>query len=112
MGLNLIIRLYFYSGFIITAQFWVTELVLFAQIVLNHAPQGKVKFENGGKCIRMAWKAPRDNGGVKVTNFITENRLTSKVSCMMVKEVNGDTITIKICLAICLKHNMAGPLKQ
>ncbi|KAL7858382.1 hypothetical protein AOLI_G00184840 [Acnodon oligacanthus] len=57
-------------------------------------PQGKVEFlECSGKCITMKWKAPRDNGGQKVTSFVIERRMTGKKSWIKVGEVDGDTST-------------------
>uniref|UniRef100_A0A4W4HKI3 Immunoglobulin superfamily member 22 n=1 Tax=Electrophorus electricus TaxID=8005 RepID=A0A4W4HKI3_ELEEL len=56
------------------------------------APQGKVEFpECSGKSISMKWKAPRDNGGRKVTGFIIERRLAGKKAWIKVGEVDGDT---------------------
>ncbi|XP_022527837.2 immunoglobulin superfamily member 22 [Astyanax mexicanus] len=57
-------------------------------------PQGKVDFlECSGKCITMKWKAPRDNGGKKVTSFVIERRMTGKKSWIKVGEVDGDITT-------------------
>ncbi|XP_072529480.1 immunoglobulin superfamily member 22-like [Salminus brasiliensis] len=64
--------------------------------VIDHPkpPQGKVDFlECSGKCITMKWKAPRDNGGKKVTSFIIERRMTGKKSWIKVGEVDGETTT-------------------
>ncbi|XP_026775232.3 immunoglobulin superfamily member 22 [Pangasianodon hypophthalmus] len=55
-------------------------------------PQGKVDFtECSGKCITMKWKAPRDNGGQKVTSYVIERRIAGKKSWNKVGEVDGDT---------------------
>ncbi|KAG2462984.1 ABCG2 protein, partial [Polypterus senegalus] len=55
-------------------------------------PQGKVEFlERTGKCIKMKWKAPRDNGGKQITNFIIERRLVGKKSWIKVGEVDHTT---------------------
>uniref|UniRef100_A0A3B1JLG9 Immunoglobulin superfamily member 22 n=1 Tax=Astyanax mexicanus TaxID=7994 RepID=A0A3B1JLG9_ASTMX len=70
-----------------------------SEAVLNIAnrpkpPQGKVDFlECSGKCITMKWKAPRDNGGKKVTSFVIERRMTGKKSWIKVGEVDGDITT-------------------
>ncbi|XP_051885661.1 immunoglobulin superfamily member 22-like [Pristis pectinata] len=57
-------------------------------------PHGKVEFlEHTGKCISMKWKAPRDNGGKRVTSFIIERKLVGKKSWIKVGEVDGDTTT-------------------
>lgn len=49
--------------------------------------------ESSGKCITMKWKAPRDNGGQKVTSYVIERRMTGKKSWTKVGEVDGDTTT-------------------
>lgn len=55
-------------------------------------PQGKVEFlEMSRKCIKMKWKAPRDNGGKQVTSFLIERRLAGKKSWDKVGEVNSST---------------------
>lgn len=55
-------------------------------------PQGKVEFlEMSGKCIKMKWKAPRDNGGKQVTNFVIERRLAGKKSWERVGEADSRT---------------------
>ncbi|XP_005990539.1 immunoglobulin superfamily member 22 [Latimeria chalumnae] len=57
-------------------------------------PQGKVEFlEHTGKCIKMKWKAPRDNGGKQVTNFIIERKIVGKKSWLKVGEVESNTTT-------------------
>lgn len=57
-------------------------------------PQGKVDFvECSSKCITMKWKAPRDNGGQKVTSYVIERRIAGKKSWTKVGEVDGDTTT-------------------
>ncbi|KAI5626876.1 immunoglobulin-like and fibronectin type III domain-containing protein 1 [Silurus asotus] len=57
-------------------------------------PQGKVDFtECSSKCITMKWKAPRDNGGQKVTSYVIERRMAGKKSWTKVGEVYGDTTT-------------------
>ncbi|KAG7324364.1 hypothetical protein KOW79_012380 [Hemibagrus wyckioides] len=57
-------------------------------------PQGKVDFtECSSKCITMKWKAPRDNGGQKVTSYVIERRMAGKKSWIKVGEVDGDTTT-------------------
>ncbi|XP_025057898.1 immunoglobulin superfamily member 22 isoform X1 [Alligator sinensis] len=53
-------------------------------------PQGKVEFlERTGKCIKMKWKAPKDNGGKQVTHFIIERKMVGKKSWIKVGEVEG-----------------------
>lgn len=53
-------------------------------------PQGKVEFlELSGKCIKMKWKAPRDNGGKQVTSFVIERRVAGKKSWTRVGEVDS-----------------------
>ncbi|KAK7891736.1 hypothetical protein WMY93_023699 [Mugilogobius chulae] len=55
-------------------------------------PQGKVEFlEMSRKCIKMKWKAPRDNGGKQVTKFLVERRPAGKKSWDKVGEVNSNT---------------------
>lgn len=44
-----------------------------------------------GKCIKMKWKAPRDNGGKQVTNFVIERRLAGKKSWERVGEADSRT---------------------
>uniref|UniRef100_W5M1J2 Immunoglobulin superfamily member 22 n=1 Tax=Lepisosteus oculatus TaxID=7918 RepID=W5M1J2_LEPOC len=53
-------------------------------------PQGKVEFlERSGKCIKMKWKAPRDNGGKQVTSFIIERKIVGKKSWIKIGEVDS-----------------------
>uniref|UniRef100_A0A3Q1GCP6 Immunoglobulin superfamily member 22 n=1 Tax=Acanthochromis polyacanthus TaxID=80966 RepID=A0A3Q1GCP6_9TELE len=62
--------------------------------VIDHPkpPQGKVEFpELSGRCIRMKWKAPRDDGGKQVTSFVIERRPAGKKSWTRVGEVDGST---------------------
>ncbi|XP_053175920.1 immunoglobulin superfamily member 22-like [Scomber japonicus] len=62
--------------------------------VIDHPkpPQGKVEFlELSGKCIKMKWKAPRDNGGKQVTSFVIERRVAGKKSWTRVGEVDSNT---------------------
>ncbi|XP_071751221.2 immunoglobulin superfamily member 22-like [Centroberyx gerrardi] len=62
--------------------------------VIDHPkpPQGKVEFlERSRKCIKMKWKAPRDNGGKQVTSFVIERRVASKKSWIRVGEVDSST---------------------
>ncbi|XP_056138393.1 immunoglobulin superfamily member 22-like [Lampris incognitus] len=62
--------------------------------VLDHPkpPQGKVEFlEHSRKCIKMKWKAPRDNGGKQVTSFVIERRVAGKVAWIKVEEVDSRT---------------------
>lgn len=55
-------------------------------------PQGKVEFlERSRKCIKMKWKAPRDNGGKQVTSFVIERRLAGKKSWFRMGEVDSGT---------------------
>ncbi|XP_033823481.2 immunoglobulin superfamily member 22-like [Periophthalmus magnuspinnatus] len=55
-------------------------------------PQGKVEFlETSRKCIKMKWKAPRDNGGKQVTSFLIERRPAGKKSWDRVGEVNSSS---------------------
>nr|XP_046251316.1 immunoglobulin superfamily member 22-like [Scatophagus argus] len=56
------------------------------------SPQGKVEFlELSGKCIKMKWKAPRDNGGKQVTGFVVERRVAGKKSWTRVGDVDSST---------------------
>ncbi|XP_045892604.1 immunoglobulin superfamily member 22-like isoform X2 [Micropterus dolomieu] len=62
--------------------------------VIDHPkpPQGKVEFlELSGKCIKMKWKAPRDNGGKQVTSFVVERRVADKKSWTRAGEVDSST---------------------
>ncbi|XP_044213840.1 immunoglobulin superfamily member 22-like isoform X2 [Thunnus albacares] len=62
--------------------------------VIDHPkpPQGKVEFQElSGKCIKMKWKAPRDNGGKQVTSFVIERRVAGKKSWNRVGEVDSST---------------------
>ncbi|KAM3869988.1 immunoglobulin superfamily member 22-like [Diretmus argenteus] len=62
--------------------------------VVDHPkpPQGKVEFlEQSRKCIKMKWKAPRDNGGKQVTSFVIERRVAGKKSWNRVGEVDSST---------------------
>nr|XP_033491616.1 immunoglobulin superfamily member 22-like isoform X1 [Epinephelus lanceolatus] len=62
--------------------------------VIDHPkpPQGKVEFlELSGKCIKMKWKAPRDNGGKQVTSFVIERRVAGKKSWTRAGEVDSST---------------------
>ncbi|XP_037623781.1 immunoglobulin superfamily member 22-like [Sebastes umbrosus] len=62
--------------------------------VIDHPkpPQGKVEFlELSGKCIKMKWKAPRDNGGKQVTSFVIERRVAGKKCWTRVGEVDSGT---------------------
>ncbi|XP_003781211.1 immunoglobulin superfamily member 22 [Otolemur garnettii] len=53
-------------------------------------PQGKVEFlELSGSCVHMKWKAPKDNGGRPVTQFIVERRAVGKKSWIKIGEVDG-----------------------
>uniref|UniRef100_A0A3B3R4Y6 Immunoglobulin superfamily member 22 n=1 Tax=Paramormyrops kingsleyae TaxID=1676925 RepID=A0A3B3R4Y6_9TELE len=55
-------------------------------------PQGKVEFlERTGRCIKMKWKAPRDNGGKQVTSFVIERCMAGKKSWIKVGEVDPST---------------------
>nr|XP_060624176.1 immunoglobulin superfamily member 22 [Anolis sagrei ordinatus] len=57
-------------------------------------PQGKVEFlEKTGKCIKMKWKAPKDNGGKQVTHFIIERKVVGKRSWIKVGEVDSKQTT-------------------
>uniref|UniRef100_A0A8C6XX16 Immunoglobulin superfamily member 22 n=1 Tax=Naja naja TaxID=35670 RepID=A0A8C6XX16_NAJNA len=70
-----------------------------AQLFLNvidkpKPPQGKVEFlETSGKCIKMKWKAPKDNGGKQVTHFIIERRIVGKKSWIKVGEIESKHTT-------------------
>ncbi|XP_067356837.1 immunoglobulin superfamily member 22-like [Channa argus] len=62
--------------------------------VIDHPkpPQGKAEFlELSGRCIKMKWKAPRDNGGKQVTKFVIERRTAGKKSWSRVGEVESST---------------------
>ncbi|XP_026166579.1 immunoglobulin superfamily member 22-like [Mastacembelus armatus] len=62
--------------------------------VIDHPkpPQGKAEFlELSGKCIKMKWKAPRDNGGKQVTSFVIERHVAGKKSWNRVGEVDSGT---------------------
>ncbi|KAE8296494.1 Immunoglobulin superfamily member 22 [Larimichthys crocea] len=64
--------------------------------VIDHPkpPQGKVEFlELSGKCIKMKWKAPRDNGGKQVKSFVIERRVAGKKSWTRVGDVDSCTTT-------------------
>lgn len=53
-------------------------------------PQGKVEFlEKSGKCVKMKWKAPKDNGGKEVTHFIIERRIAGKRSWIKIGEIES-----------------------
>uniref|UniRef100_A0A2K6FXV0 Immunoglobulin superfamily member 22 n=1 Tax=Propithecus coquereli TaxID=379532 RepID=A0A2K6FXV0_PROCO len=53
-------------------------------------PQGKVEFlELSGSCVHMKWKAPKDNGGRPVTQFIAEQRAVGKKSWIKIGEVDS-----------------------
>ncbi|CAL9697301.1 unnamed protein product [Knipowitschia caucasica] len=55
-------------------------------------PQGNVEFlEMSRKCIKMKWKAPRDNGGKQVTNYVVERRPAGKKSWDRVGQVDSST---------------------
>ncbi|KAF7245553.1 Immunoglobulin superfamily member 22 [Varanus komodoensis] len=57
-------------------------------------PQGKVEFlEKSGKCIKMKWKAPKDNGGKQVTHFIIERKMVGKRSWIKVGEIDSKQTT-------------------
>ncbi|XP_061466182.1 immunoglobulin superfamily member 22 isoform X2 [Rhineura floridana] len=57
-------------------------------------PQGKVEFlEKTGKCVKMKWKAPKDNGGKQVTHFIIEKRMAGKKSWAKIGEVESKHTT-------------------
>ncbi|KAL8170150.1 UNVERIFIED_CONTAM: hypothetical protein K2H54_064815, partial [Gekko kuhli] len=71
----------------------------FAQLHLNvvdipKPPQGKVEFlEKSGKCVKMKWKAPKDNGGKQVTHFIIERRISGKKSWIKIGEIDSKHTT-------------------
>nr|KAF6342918.1 hypothetical protein mPipKuh1_006581 [Pipistrellus kuhlii] len=53
-------------------------------------PQGRVEFlELSGNCVHMKWKAPKDNGGRPVTQFIVERRAVGKKSWIKIGEVDS-----------------------
>ncbi|XP_043436714.1 immunoglobulin superfamily member 22 [Prionailurus bengalensis] len=53
-------------------------------------PQGRVEFlELSGNCVHMKWKAPKDNGGRPVTQFIVERRMVGKKSWIKIGEVDS-----------------------
>uniref|UniRef100_A0A8D3A9S6 Immunoglobulin superfamily member 22 n=1 Tax=Scophthalmus maximus TaxID=52904 RepID=A0A8D3A9S6_SCOMX len=55
-------------------------------------PQGKVELlESSGQCVKMKWKAPRDNGGKQVTSFVIERRAAGKKSWTRAGEVDSGT---------------------
>ncbi|KAM8752242.1 immunoglobulin superfamily member 22-like [Acanthopagrus schlegelii] len=55
-------------------------------------PQGTVEFlELSGNCVRMKWKAPRDNGGKQVSSFVIERRAAGKKSWTRVGDVDSST---------------------
>ncbi|KAJ6665025.1 hypothetical protein lerEdw1_005256, partial [Lerista edwardsae] len=57
-------------------------------------PQGKVEFlEKSGKCVKMKWKAPKDNGGKPVTHFIIERKIVGKKSWVKVGEIESKHTT-------------------
>ncbi|XP_063149067.1 immunoglobulin superfamily member 22 [Candoia aspera] len=57
-------------------------------------PQGKVEFfEKSGKCIKMKWKAPKDNGGKQVTHFVIERRIVGKKSWIKTGEIESKHTT-------------------
>uniref|UniRef100_A0A8D0C6T6 Immunoglobulin superfamily member 22 n=1 Tax=Salvator merianae TaxID=96440 RepID=A0A8D0C6T6_SALMN len=57
-------------------------------------PQGKVEFlEKTGKCIKMKWKAPKDNGGKQVTHFVIERKMVGKKSWVRIGEVDSKHTT-------------------
>ncbi|CAM4567004.1 unnamed protein product [Lepidochelys olivacea] len=57
-------------------------------------PQGKVELlERTGKCIKMKWKAPRDNGGKQVTHFIIEKKMAGKKSWIKIGETDSKHTT-------------------
>ncbi|KAG7523152.1 immunoglobulin superfamily member 22 [Solea senegalensis] len=62
--------------------------------VIDHpkSPQGKVEFsELSGECIKMKWKAPRDNGGKQLTSFVIERRAAGKKSWTRAGEVDSSS---------------------
>lgn len=57
-------------------------------------PQGKVELlERTGKCIKMKWKAPKDNGGKQVTHFIIERKMVGKKSWIKIGEIESKHTT-------------------
>ncbi|XP_062974483.1 immunoglobulin superfamily member 22 [Elgaria multicarinata webbii] len=57
-------------------------------------PNGKVEFlEKTGKCVKMKWKAPKDNGGKQVTHFIIERKMVGKKSWIKVGEIDSKHTT-------------------
>lgn len=57
-------------------------------------PQGKVEFlEKTGKCVKMKWKAPKDNGGKQVTHFIIERKMVGKKSWTKIGEIDSKHTT-------------------
>uniref|UniRef100_A0A670I8A8 Immunoglobulin superfamily member 22 n=1 Tax=Podarcis muralis TaxID=64176 RepID=A0A670I8A8_PODMU len=70
-----------------------------AQLHLNvidkpKPPQGKVEFlEKTGKCVKMKWKAPKDNGGKQVTHFIIERKMVGKKSWTKIGEIDSKHTT-------------------
>ncbi|ELK15969.1 Immunoglobulin superfamily member 22 [Pteropus alecto] len=53
-------------------------------------PQGRVEFlELSGNCVHMKWKAPKDNGGRPVTQFIVERRAVGKKAWIKIGEVDS-----------------------
>ncbi|XP_024912103.1 immunoglobulin superfamily member 22 isoform X2 [Cynoglossus semilaevis] len=64
--------------------------------VIDHPkpPQGTVEFsELSGRCIKMKWKAPRDNGGKPITGFVIERRAAGKKSWTRTGEVDSSATT-------------------
>lgn len=47
--------------------------------------------ELSGNCIKMKWKAPRDNGGKRVSSFVVERRAAGKKSWTRVGDVDSST---------------------
>lgn len=45
--------------------------------------------ELSGSCVHMKWKAPKDNGGRPVTQFIVERRAVGKKSWIKIGEVDS-----------------------
>lgn len=45
--------------------------------------------ELSGNCVHMKWKAPKDNGGRPVTQFIVERRAVGKKSWIKIGEVDS-----------------------
>ena len=54
--------------------------------------------ELSGNCVHMKWKAPKDNGGRPVTQFIVERRAVGKKSWIKVGEVDGKVTKFSTCL--------------